>query len=107
MKKQGHKSVRRAVYNGLTKEETVQDEQDAMILVPDFGSEPTGHVTVGAQIVKNLGNYESARVHIELSLPTYASQEEQVRVYSELQGLVTEMMNEQLGEIDNPVKAVR
>lgn len=85
----GYKHVSRVAYGQ-------EDVTHETVQVADFGNEPVGHVTVGAHITKNLGNYESAKVNVEVSLPVLASHDEVVRVYGEITELVNEMIAEQL-----------
>jgi hypothetical protein len=96
----GHIWVKRARYSGLTKEETEVVESDEPIKVPNFNNLPTAKVSVSGHMTKNLGNYESARVGVEISLPCLPVESEVVRVYGELQELVGEMLTEQLSEFD-------
>jgi hypothetical protein len=91
---QGYKFVHRARYEGKALAE--EEETTEQITVADFQGEPTGTVTVGAHVTKNLGNYESAKVTVEISLPCLASYEEAVRVYGELNELVSDMIAEQV-----------
>jgi hypothetical protein len=99
----GYSWVTTAKYNGITKEEeSITDEQET-IRVPNFNGLPTARVTVSGHMTKNLGNYESARIGVEVSLPCYPVEEEIVRVYSEIQELVSDMLDEQLKGFD-PVK---
>ena len=72
-----------------------EEATNERIKVADFQGQPTGHVTVGAAYTKNLGNYESARVNIEISLPVLASEEEVIRTYDRIQTLVSDILAEQ------------
>jgi hypothetical protein len=98
----GFKWVSRVRYNNLTKETIEEVSSEEQIAVPNFEG-ATGRVGVSAHVTKNLGNFESARVGVELSLPTLPIQEELVRVYDELQTLAASMIDEQLRAFD-PVK---
>lgn len=69
------------------------------IKVADFQGQPTGRVAVSAHYTKNLGNYESARIGIEISLPVLASEEEVVRVYDKIQTLVSDVLSEQIAAV--------
>jgi hypothetical protein len=69
------------------------------IKVADFKGQPTGRVAVTAQYTKNLGNYESAKIGIEISLPVLASEEEVVRVYDKIQTLVSDILSEQISAV--------
>lgn len=69
--------------------------------VPDFQGVPTARVTVSAHMTKNLGNYESAKIGIEVSLPCFPTQAEIVRAADEAQVLISELLNEQLTALEN------
>lgn len=66
------------------------------IKVPDFQGVPVARVTTGASYTKNLGNYESARINIEVSLPCLPVEEEIVRAYDKAQNLMGDMLLEQM-----------
>ena len=89
---QGYIYVNRVAYG----EEVTTNEQ---IKVADFQGQPTGTVAVSAQYTKNLGNYESAKIGIEISLPVLASEEEVVRVYDKIQTLVSDILSEQVAAV--------
>ena len=97
--KSGYKFVTKSAYG----EETATDEQ---IAVADFQGEPTGEVKVSAHYTKNLGNYESARIGIEIMLPCQASEEAALATYVKVQDMVADILNEQLNDLD-PVQAVK
>jgi hypothetical protein len=102
-KPNGYKWVSRVKYNNLTKETVEEYTEEENIAVPDFEGIAPGRATVSAHVTKNLGNFESARVGVELSLPTLPTKEELVRVYDELQEVAASMIDEQLRVFD-PVK---
>lgn len=77
-------------------EEEVSSEP---LKVPNFQGQPTANVTVEAAYTKNLGNYESARIGIVISLPCFAVEEEVVRTYDIVQTMVSEILNEQVGAL--------
>lgn len=85
-----YKYVSRVAYKEDEVLETTQ------IKVPDFQGVEVGRVTVSAHMTKNLGNYESAKIGIEVSLPCFPVQSEIVRVSDECQALIAELLNEQL-----------
>lgn len=91
--KEGYIFVSRPAYG--------EEDRDVTMSVPvaDFSGQPTGHVTVTAQYTKNLGNYESAKIGIEVSLPVLASDEELVRVYDKAQTIVSEILQEQIAAV--------
>lgn len=64
--------------------------------VPDFQGVPVARVTTGASYTKNLGNYESAKVTVEVSLPCFPVEEEIVRAYDTAQVLMGDMLQEQM-----------
>lgn len=102
----GYVWVNRTIYNSLTKEVLSEDESHERIAVPNFNGLPTGRATISGHITKNLGNFESARIGVELSLPTLPTQEELVRVSAELQEIVGELLAEQVQALDEPIKVV-
>jgi hypothetical protein len=74
-----------------------QEEVDTTpIEVPNFQGVPVARVTVTSHITKNLGNYESAKLGVEVSLPCFPIEEEIVRAYDKAQTLVAEILIEQL-----------
>lgn len=78
-----------------------EEEVDTTNLkVPDFQGVPVARVTVGASYTKNLGNYESAKINIEVSLPCFPVEEEIARAYDVSQVLMGEMLAEQLGALE-------
>lgn len=77
-------------------EETVETTP---LKVPDFQGVPVARVTTGASFTKNLGNYESARINIEVSLPCFPVEEEIVRAYDTSQKLMAEMLQEQVASL--------
>ncbi len=85
----GRKFVSRVAYGDENLETT-------QLSVPLFDG-ATGMVTVGGERVVNLGNYESARIKVEVSLPCYPVDEEIVRVADHCSELVAALVNEQIG----------
>lgn len=63
--------------------------------VPDFQGVPVARVTTGASFTKNLGNYESAKITVEVSLPCFPEESEIVRAYDTAQTLMGDMLEEQ------------
>lgn len=100
MSNDGYKWVNKTIYNGLTKETLSEEAVHESILVPDFQGIPTGRVIVSGHVTKNLGNFESARIGVEMSLPTLPTEEELVRVYDNLQQIVSELIDQQLTATD-------
>lgn len=86
--------VSRVVYG----EEVVESTP---LKVPNFQGVPVARVTTGASYTKNLGNYESAKITIEVSLPCFPVEEEIVRAYDKSQTLMGEMLQEQLSALSN------
>jgi hypothetical protein len=97
---QGYVWVNAVKYNGITKDEEVISEAQEQLRVPNFNGLPVARITVSGHMTKNLGNYESARVGVEVSLPCLPVEEEIVRVYAEVQELVSDMLTEQLSTFE-------
>lgn len=69
--------------------------------VPSFQGVPTANVAVTAHITKNLGNYESAKIGVEISLPCFPTEEEIVRAYDVCQKLSEAILAEQVAGLKN------
>lgn len=91
-KLEGYTYVSRVVYG----EEEIETSP---LKVPDFQGVPVARVTVNASYTKNLGNYESARIGVEVSLPCFPVEEEIVRAYDTSQKLMAEMLQEQVAAL--------
>jgi hypothetical protein len=87
----GHKFVTRTGYG----EDVETTEQ---ILVPLFDG-PTAKVTVSGHYTVNLGNYQSARIGVEIALPCYPNDEELIRTADHISALVGELIQEQVKQI--------
>lgn len=77
-----------------------EEVETTPLKVPNFQNVPVARVTVGASYTKNLGNYESARINIEVSLPAFPVEEELARAYDTAQVLMSEMLQEQIGALE-------
>jgi hypothetical protein len=89
---QGFKFVSRVAYG----DETVSEEP---LVVPVFDG-PVAKVRGGAKFTKNLGNYQSATVSIEIELPCYPTDEEIVRVSDHINEIMGEILNEQVSNLE-------
>lgn len=78
-------------------EETVETTP---IKVPNFQGVPVARVTVSSHMTKNLGNYESARIGVEVSLPCFPVEDEIVRAYDKAASLIVEILDEQMSVLD-------
>jgi len=87
------KVLRTRVYQG---EETIEAEEDRSITVNTFQTNPAT-VSVKKGITKNMGNYESVRIDVMVSVPCYI--EEIDTVYDEVDTTVDEMIEQQLQAI--------
>lgn len=67
--------VKRVVYGQEVEREDILD-------VPAFHG-PVAYVRVGGSVTKNLGDYNSAKVEVSVSLPCYPTPEEIDRTYRE------------------------
>lgn len=97
----GYVWVNSTKYNGKTKDEVTTTDSHELLRVPNFHGLQPARVTISGHMTKNLGNYESARIGIEVSMPCLPVEEEIVRVYSLAQELVSDMLDEQLRGLDS------
>lgn len=74
-------------------EERVEHEKLHTIKVRKFVTEPA-YVRVNAGVTKNMGNYESLRLDVSLSVPCYV--EEMGEVVEGISGRVSEYLEEEL-----------
>jgi hypothetical protein len=58
-----------------------------------------GYVTVEGGITKNLGDYNSARIGVTVSLPCEPSLEGAQKAYAEISKLVDKLMNEEYDKV--------
>jgi hypothetical protein len=82
-----------AVKNVVVKEVVDDREQTVPLQVEEFLVDPA-YVEVGASVTRNLGNYESLRVHVEVRIPCYKEQLQQRS--EEIAGLVQRRLVEEL-----------
>lgn len=73
-----------------------EEVETTPLAVPNFQGVPVARVTTGASYTKNLGNYQSAKITIEISMPCFPVEDEIVRAYDKSQVLMSEMLQEQL-----------
>lgn len=92
-KEEGYIYVTRVVYGD-------EEVETTPLKVPNFQGVPVARVTLSSHMTKNLGNYESARIGVEVSLPCFPVEEEVVRAYDKAQTLIVEILNEQLGALE-------
>jgi hypothetical protein len=90
---QGWQYVRRAFYQG--KQLLSEEFDDEVIAVPAFKG-PTGHVTVDGSVTRNLGDYNSVRVRVAVSLPCYPEDTEVRRAYQHATTLIDELLPSEL-----------
>lgn len=85
--------VHRAQYSGRQ----LQGEQyeEEVIAVPAFHS-PVGYVNVDGGITKNMGDYNSVRVRVSISLPCYPEDTEIRRAYQHASTLIDELLPAEL-----------
>ena len=99
-------STVRSRTKNVTKESTVKvDDIVKNITGPETvieavpSSSKTGQVTVEGGITKNLGDYNSARIGISVSLPCEPSIEGARQAYKEISKLVDQLMNEEYDKV--------
>lgn len=87
----GYVRVRRVSYNGNPEEHTQE------ITVPVFHSDPA-RVRVSGGLTLNMGDYNSARIDVEVSLPCLPERSEIERAYVEASGIVSGWMEREKQE---------
>lgn len=65
----------------------------------DKVKEGMGYVTVEGGITKNLGDYNSARIAVTVSLPCEPTEEGVHKTYKQLSKLVDQLMNEEYDKV--------
>lgn len=86
-----HESVLTVTGSGVG----VTEEKRKVLEVRRFETEPA-YVRVNAGVTKNLGNYESLRVDVSLTVPCYV--EEIEKVQPRVAGLVADMLDKEVEE---------
>lgn len=86
--------VRRAVYNG-GQQVGPESEYSAKVRVPIFDTE-AARITVGGAVTKNLGDYNSAKVSVYISMPCYPEESEVRRVYGIVSAQVDGFLSREL-----------
>lgn len=71
----------------------IDEDKRKVIEVRKFETDPA-YVRVSAGVTKNLGNYESLRVDVSLSVPCYT--EEMEKVQKKVASLVADMLDEEV-----------
>ena len=71
----------------------IAEDKRKVIEVRKFETDPA-YVRVSSGVTKNLGNYESLRVDVSLSVPCYT--EEMASVQKRVAGLVADMLDEEV-----------
>jgi len=79
-------------YNGT------QERQDTKIPIQPFVVEPA-YVNYSAGVTLNMGNYQSARIDVGISLPTYI--EEIPDAYKQAIGIVDKVIEEEVNKLKN------
>jgi len=79
-------------YNGT------QERQDTKIPIQPFVVEPA-YVNYSAGVTLNMGNYQSARIDVGISLPTYV--EEISDAYKQAIEIVDKIMEEEVNKLRN------
>lgn len=85
---------------GTVKEDSEEREQ---IEVSRFVTD-TAFVTFACGVTRNMGNYESLRMEVRVTLPCYV--EEIDEVYLKAKEWVDERLNKELGELADKTKVV-
>lgn len=85
--------MHRAWYRG--RELQSEEHEDEVIAVPAFKG-PTGHVTVDGSVTRNMGDYNSVRVRVSVSLPCYPEDSEVRRAYQHATNLIDELLPSEL-----------
>lgn len=85
---------------GTVKEDSEEREQ---IEVSRFITEPA-YVTFACGATKNMGNYESLRIEVRVTLPCYV--EEIDEIYLKAKGWVDNRLDKELSELAGKTKAI-
>jgi hypothetical protein len=90
---EGFLNVHRALYRG--RDLLHEEERADTVAVPMFTG-PTGHVTVDGSITRNMGDYNSVRVRVSVSLPCYPEDSEIRRAYDHASLMIDELLPAEL-----------
>lgn len=91
VEKTTHESVATVYSSGVG----VGEEKRKVIEVRQFVTEPA-YVRVNAGVTKNLGNYESLRIDVSVSVPCYV--EEVAQVEKRVAAMVADMLDAEVDE---------
>lgn len=97
---EGTITVRRALYNMGNLTEVQRDDQER-VRVQLFETDP-GFVTVGGGVTRNLGDFNSAKVEVRVSLPCYPEASEVERCYQVASATVDDMIRRELELVGGP-----
>lgn len=89
----GHVLVRRTNYQGESQVSEVEDLDE--ITIPVF-SQHVANVSVAASVTKNLGDFNSCKVHASVSLPCLPELSEIDRTYEILSAKIEELIRSEL-----------
>lgn len=76
----------------------VETDTTEKITVPLFPTTPAT-VRVGGHVTKNLGNYESAKIAVEIEMPCLPEHSEVLRVYQMVSGWIDDLVAEELNKL--------
>jgi hypothetical protein len=75
--------------------------KEELIKVTPFMTDPAS-VTVGAGVTKNMGNYESLRIFVQMTVPCY--KEELDDIYPKVRDLVDKKLEAEMAELGDQRK---
>lgn len=87
------KHVTRALYHG--KQLLDEQHEEEVIAVPAFEG-PVGYVNVDGGITKNMGDFNSVRVRVSISLPVYPVDSEIRRAFQHASNLLDDLLPSEL-----------
>ncbi len=99
VRNRGSKNVSRGTTKVTTDAPNVSVEIDDEV-ESEVNSINPGYVSVTAGITKNLGNYESAKIGVTVSLPCEPSLEGAESKYSDVSDLVDKLMDEEFKRVN-------
>jgi hypothetical protein len=94
-RREREESVHDAVLTVMASGVGIEEEKRKVVEVRKFATEPA-YVRVNAGVTKNLGNYESLRVDVSLTVPCYV--EEMEKVQKRTAELVASMLDAEVEE---------
>lgn len=98
MKIEQEKITVQRTYNEVKsrKSQEVHSDENEMIEVRTFAGVPTATVSMTAGLTKNMGDFNSCRIEVSVSLPTYVEEIDEAASYAS--GKIDEIMAPALGE---------